>query len=65
MDLNRGMVYEVEGSEMKDRLAAYETERYREQMCEIYVDGANKTITGKTFVWTRDSMDLRERESSA
>lgn len=51
IELTRGMVYEVEGSELKDRLAAYETERYREQMCEISIDGVKETVTGKTFVW--------------
>ncbi|KUI60860.1 hypothetical protein VP1G_11274 [Cytospora mali] len=59
-ELTRGMVYEVEGSELKARLAAYETERYREQMCEISVDGSKETVTGKTFVWAGDSLDSRE-----
>ncbi|ROW00528.1 hypothetical protein VSDG_03215 [Cytospora chrysosperma] len=61
IELTRGMVYEVEGSELKDRLAAYETERYyREQMCEISIDGVKETVTGKTFVWAGDLSGLRE-----
>lgn len=60
MEWVEGMVYEVEGRQLKDRLAAYETEQYAEHMCEISFEGREETVTGKTFVWAGDPSELRE-----
>lgn len=54
------MAYEVKGSKMKDRLAAYETDNYREHRCLISVDGTKDEVMGTTFLWAGDDALLKE-----
>ncbi|KUI58380.1 hypothetical protein VP1G_05674 [Cytospora mali] len=55
----RGMAYEVESGEQKDKLARYETECYRTRKFYISVLGEEKVL-GTTFVWNGDSDGLDE-----
>lgn len=55
----RGMVYEVEGTTGRDRLQAYETNRYRIEQC-IVDTGDNRTLRGLTFIWDGDVSELKE-----
>lgn len=55
----KGMAYEVEGSEQKEKLAMYETECYRTRKFYINVLGEAK-ILGTTFVWNGHADDLDE-----
>jgi hypothetical protein len=54
----KGMGYEVEGGEDKDKLAAYETTIYREQKCLIQF--REDTVIGTTFMWAGDMDELKE-----
>lgn len=47
----KGLVYDVEGREKKDRLSNYEGDSYREHKCRTRVDGSDEEIVGTTFVW--------------
>lgn len=55
----QGLVFEVEGSQAKDRLTNHETVMYREQMCEVALDGSNETVAAKTFVWAAGPSALK------
>ena len=58
-EIVHGVVYEVEGSESKDRLEAYETSRYRTKMCSMSTaDG--RILNGSTFIWDGDVAELKE-----
>lgn len=54
-----GMMWEVEGTKGKDRLAEYETCNYKECGCIIEMgDGSN--VWGTTFMWNGDASELKE-----
>lgn len=61
----KGVAYEVEGGENKDKLAAYETANYTEQLCLIQF-GENKSVgfgegtSGTTFIWAGDEGELKD-----
>lgn len=55
----KGMAYEVEGSEQKEKLARYETECCRTRKFYINVGGEAR-ILGTTFVWNGQSDELDE-----
>lgn len=61
----KGVAYEVEGGENKDKLAAYETANYTEQLCLIQF-GENKNVgfgegtSGTTFIWAGDEGELKD-----
>ncbi|KAI3390354.1 hypothetical protein diail_9956 [Diaporthe ilicicola] len=55
----KGIAYEVEGSEQKEKLARYETECYRTRKFYINVIGEGK-ILGTTFVWNGHADELDE-----
>lgn len=55
----KGMAYEVEGGEQKEKLARYETECYRTRPIYINLYGEEK-ILGTTFVWNGDADELDE-----
>jgi len=51
----RGKVWRSNNSLHAARLARYETARYREERCEIKVEGGGAVIKdGSVFVWARD-----------
>ncbi|KUI69237.1 hypothetical protein VM1G_05534 [Cytospora mali] len=54
----KGVVYEVQSGDHKDRLQRYETDCYRIAKCSIRVDGAEEEVLGKTFIWNGDEEDL-------
>lgn len=54
------MAYELEGTEQKDKLAKYETERYRTRAILINVFGEEEKSPGATFVWNGKSDELDE-----
>lgn len=54
-----GMMWEVEGTKRKDRLAEYETSNYKEHGCIIEMaDGSN--VWGTTFMWNGNASELKE-----
>lgn len=54
-----GMMWEVEGTKRKERLAEYETSNYKEWGCVIDMeDGSN--VLGTTFMWNGDASELKE-----
>jgi gamma-glutamylcyclotransferase (GGCT)/AIG2-like uncharacterized protein YtfP len=55
----KGIAYEVEGGEQKEKLARYETECYRTRKFYINVLGEGK-ILGTTFVWNGHANELDE-----
>lgn len=55
----KGMAYEVEGEEGKDKLAHYETDNYQEHRCTIRLEGGAQ-VSGTTFEWAGDMDDLKE-----
>lgn len=55
----RGMMWEVEGTKRKDRLADYETSNYREWDCVIDM-GDGSSVWGTTFIWDGDTRELKE-----
>ncbi|KAK7742306.1 hypothetical protein SLS53_004450 [Cytospora paraplurivora] len=55
----QGLVFEVEGSEAKDRLTNHETVMFREQMCEVTLEGSEETVAAKTFVWAAGPSALK------
>jgi hypothetical protein len=55
----KGMAYEVEGGEYKDRLAAYETNNYQEHKCTIRLEGGAR-VSGTTFEWVGDMGELKD-----
>lgn len=58
-EIVRGMAYEVQTPEHKDKLAKYETECYRTRRVYIDVDGEEEEVLGATFEWngTEDELD--------
>lgn len=54
----KGMAYEVEGEEAKNKLADYETDNYREHRCTIRLEGGAQ-VSGTTFEWAGDVDDLK------
>lgn len=56
----RGMAFDVEGSEQKEKLAQYETECYTTRNVLISVDGEEDKVLGTTFVWNGNPDDLDE-----
>lgn len=55
----KGVAYEIEGGEHKDKLARYETSYYREHNCIIQFS-ADENVMGTTFEWAGDESELRE-----
>lgn len=55
----KGVAYEIEGGEHKDKLARYETSNYREHNCIIRFT-ADEDVIGTTFEWAGDESELRE-----
>lgn len=55
----KGVAYEIEGGEYKDKLARYETANYREHNCMIQFS-AEESVIGTTFQWAGDESDLRD-----
>lgn len=55
----KGMAYEVEGREDKDKLAAYETNNYKEHKCSIRLEGGAQ-LSGTTFEWAGDMDELKD-----
>lgn len=55
----KGVAYEIEGGEYKDKLARYETANYREHNCMIQFS-AEESVIGITFQWAGDESDLRD-----
>lgn len=57
----KGMACEIEGTEKKDRLAAYEGDNYREIPCLINIiteDGEADEILARVFTWNGDEDEL-------
>lgn len=60
----KGMACEIEGAARKDRLAAYEGEKYVEKLCLIHLlseDGSTVTdesVFGVVFAWIGDEDEL-------
>jgi len=50
---------EVEGGELKDRLAEYETANYTNWRCNIHLDDGTEA-DGITFMWAGDETELKE-----
>lgn len=59
-EIVKGMAYEVETPEQKDKLAKYETECYRTMDVFIQVSGEEESVLGTTFVWNGDADELDE-----
>lgn len=57
-----GMTFEVHTPEEVKRLEAYETDRYRNAACIIYLKGDEDEMTGRTFVWKGEQDELKEGE---
>ena len=57
-----GMTFEVHTPEEVKRLEAYETDRYRNAACIIYLKGDEDEMTGRTFVWKGGQDELKEGE---
>jgi gamma-glutamylcyclotransferase (GGCT)/AIG2-like uncharacterized protein YtfP len=55
-----GMTFEVRTLEEEKRLEAYETDRYRNAACFIYLKGHKGEMWGRTFVWKGEQDELRE-----
>lgn len=55
----KGVAYEIEGGEYKDKLARYETANYREHNCMIQFS-AEEDVIGTTFQWAGDESELRD-----
>ncbi|KAJ5473546.1 hypothetical protein N7475_003112 [Penicillium sp. IBT 31633x] len=59
-----GMVYEISSQTQVNRLAAYETDRYRLRSCLIGLlnddNGIQRTIEGVSFMWNGEQDELRE-----
>jgi hypothetical protein len=56
------MTFEVHTPEEVKRLEAYETDRYRNAACIIYLKGDEDEMTGRTFVWKAEQDELKEGE---
>lgn len=54
----KGIAYEIEGGENKDKMAAYETANYSENKCLIQF--GEEAIIGTTFKWAGDVGELKE-----
>lgn len=54
----KGMGYEIEGGENKDKLAAYETANYSEHKCLIRF--GEESVIGATFKWAGDVGELKD-----
>lgn len=59
-EIVKGMAYEVETPEQKDKLAKYETECYRTMDYFIHVSGEGESVLGTTFVWNGAADELDE-----
>jgi gamma-glutamylcyclotransferase (GGCT)/AIG2-like uncharacterized protein YtfP len=57
-----GMTFEVHTPEEVKRLESYETDRYKNAACFIYLKGDEDEISGRTFVWRGERDELREGE---
>ncbi|KAL1881233.1 hypothetical protein Daus18300_001084 [Diaporthe australafricana] len=55
----KGMAYEIEDGENKDKLAHYETNNYKTHRCIIRLEGGDR-ITGTTFEWDGDVDELKD-----
>lgn len=56
----RGMAFDIESSEQKEKLAKYETECYKSRQVLISIDGEEGKVQGKAFVWNGNADDLDE-----
>lgn len=56
----RGVAFDIEGAEQKEKLAQYETECYTTRQVLISVDGEEDKVLGTTFVWNGNPDDLDE-----
>jgi len=45
------MAFEVDDLDGVGRLEAYETDRYRNASCIIYLKGDEGEMRGRTFIW--------------
>jgi gamma-glutamylcyclotransferase (GGCT)/AIG2-like uncharacterized protein YtfP len=54
-----GVAFEVKVQQVATRLAEYETDAYEEHDCIIRFDNG-ETVSGVTFKWCADDLDLRE-----
>lgn len=61
-EIVKGMAYEVETPEQKDKLAKYETECYANKDFFIHVAGEEESVLGTTFVWSGSADELDEGE---
>lgn len=59
-EIVKGMAYEVQTPEQKDKLAKYETECYQTMDYFIRVSGEEESVLGTTFVWNGDADELDE-----
>jgi gamma-glutamylcyclotransferase (GGCT)/AIG2-like uncharacterized protein YtfP len=57
-----GMTFEVQTPEEVKRLEAYETDRYRNDSCIIYLKSDEDEMRGRTFVWRGEQDELKEGE---
>jgi gamma-glutamylcyclotransferase (GGCT)/AIG2-like uncharacterized protein YtfP len=55
-----GMAFEVNNQDEVGRLEAYETDRYRNASCIIYLKGHEGEMRGRTFIWKGAQDELRE-----
>ncbi|KAJ0116657.1 hypothetical protein J7T55_009807 [Diaporthe amygdali] len=55
----KGIAYEIEGEEAKNKLADYETGNYKEHRCTIRLKGGAQ-VSGITFEWSGDMDDLKD-----
>jgi gamma-glutamylcyclotransferase (GGCT)/AIG2-like uncharacterized protein YtfP len=53
-----GMTFEVQTPEEVKRLGAYETDRYRNDSCIIYLKSDEDERRGRTFVWRGEGNEL-------
>jgi hypothetical protein len=54
------MAFEVNNQDEVGRLEAYETDRYRNASCIIYLKGYEGEMRGRTFIWKGAQDELRE-----